>query len=224
MASYKTKQAIKFYAAEGYWQVNPFLRKQLKRKSVKAKETIEAFDNEFKRIIPIYKKEPLYRGCTSFLSEEFLDKTGITKEIISAGYKEGLIEKDFLEGKSPTGKSWSNYLTSKLSGKIFEDKGFVSTSESERPVFNFFLNANSDKILRENYPTPSIMKIISNKPFKFIDFESFTSDVKPESEILLNRGSKFKILKVNYKKVPPDRIYTRERNGQPYLEFEVELL
>jgi hypothetical protein len=148
----------------------------------------------------------VFRGDGAAISVDLFEKTGITKEL---GDNLETVEQ-LRSRKPPSGNSWDEYFTSKLAGVVIEDKGFISTSSSEKIVKERFLNA----AFISKYGSPGLVTIHGkSKALKLKEF--YPND--PEKEVILKRGTKMRIksVKVGINELDGDRLF---------LQYDMEIV
>jgi hypothetical protein len=206
------EQALSEYQDQGYSTINSNLRSG--KKDAVIDQKVEAIDSLFSKenVRDVY----LIRGDGAGMSTQLFAHTGITKEMQDA--KLSLDNHDsFFDKKPPSGTSWDNYLTSKLSGQVFEDKAFISTSKSESVVNKKFVDWGGIS----PHGGQGIVHISGKS--KSLDVDSITGVKAGESEHLLPRGTKFKVNRVSVL-LGQREGYTGTRGEGFRLRWDVEII
>lgn len=124
----------------------------------------------------------LYRGDGAAISSNLFEKIpGIFPTKISA--------EQALFGRIE-GKTYAQYLNSKLKGKIFKDLAFTSTSLDSKLVMDNFVNGSTELT---KYGATGVVEIIAPKGTSMLDVEKFSLMGAGEREVLLPRGTAFRI-------------------------------
>jgi len=206
-------EAVEFYQNNGYELINNYYRGQGKLSS-ENKGKAKKYGDKMDSIIAEQSEQSYYafRGDGAALSSVLFEKTGISKEM-----KEPLSNHDdFFNKKPPSQDTWNNYFNNKLKGQVFEDKGFVSTSSSQKIAKERFVTGGDIS----KYGCSGLIKIQGKG--KFIDAGKY-STINAEKELILPRNTKFKISSV--RAVPFSREgYSGTRGESFYLEYEVGTL
>jgi len=211
--------AVYNYQDYGYKSVNEVLRGiNLDKKSpdllINVKSDIAKIDSVFSSVTPSGKKIVVYRADGAAISSEAFEKLGIDAEIraITSGGTKHLKPEDiiFNDIKPPSGSTWNEYLTTKMSGYEYEDLAYLSTSKKKAGAMKF-LNGSSDL---SPYGVQGFVELDVPEGVKFIDVDKFVGNQTDEGEILLNRGNKIVIDNVSVEMMQGntsggDRIYLK---------------
>ncbi len=168
--------------------------------------------NTIKRLDDMFSKQEsggvlAYRGMSPTVMGEIFTKTGITAEMQSKGIDK-LEGRTAFTGTKPPGrfKDWNSYLNARLGGVEFEDKGYISTSRDKDTAQQFLGKYRSRMGLTPN-GAPAI-SLIRGQNVKTIDVaeeisrcagchSSSKKIARQEQEVLLPRGSRFRIRSVS---------------------------
>jgi len=211
--------AVYNYQDYGYKSVNEVLRGiNLDKKSpdllINVKSDIAKIDSVFSSVTPSGKKIVVYRADGAAISSEAFEKLGIDAEIraITSGGTKHLKPEDiiFNDIKPPSGSTWNEYLTTKMSGYEYEDLAYLSTSKKKAGAMKF-LNGSSNL---SPYGVQGFVELDVPEGVKFIDVDKFVGNQTDEGEILLNRGNKIVIDNVSVEMMQGntsggDRIYLK---------------
>ena len=216
--------AVYNYQDYGYKSVNEVLRGiNLDKKSpdllINVKSDIAKIDSVFSSVTPSGKKIVVYRADGAAISSEAFEKLGIDAEIraITSGGTKHLKPEDiiFNDIKPPSGSTWNEYLTTKMSGYEYEDLAYLSTSKKKAGAMKF-LNGSSDL---SPYGVQGFVELDVPEGVKFIDVDKFVGNQTDEGEILLNRGNKIVIDNVSVEMMQGNT----SRGDRIYLKYKAHL-
>ncbi len=184
-------QSLAKYQHTDFFPINQYLRAgRLPEDTLQTKQDIKKMDSLMQ---PLKQDTLLYRG----MGHNLLDKIGIT-------LNENLDE--VLNGRIE-GKTYSEYLNEKLSGVVFQDNGFISTSSDLETAKDF---VTWTKTLSNQ--TKGLMEITAQAGVKAINVDDL--NYMGESEYILQRGTKFMI----------DRVEIIENKGKLLIKYKVKVV
>lgn len=184
-------QSLAKYQHTDFFPINQYLRAgRLPEDTLQTKQDIKKMDSLMQ---PLKQDTLLYRG----MGHNLLDKIGIT-------LNENLDE--VLNGRIE-GKTYSEYLNEKLSGVVFQDNGFISTSSDLETAKDF---VTWTKTLSNQ--TKGLMEITAQAGVKAINVDDL--NYMGESEYILQRGTKFMI----------DRVEIIENRGKLLIKYKVKVV
>ena len=117
-----------------------------------------------------------------------------------------------ISGISPNGGTWESFFSEKMVGATFIEDGFLSTSKNLSVVKEKFLTGSGIG----KYGGEAIVTLKIPKGIPAIDLDAFLPGTD-EAEILLTRGLKLTVSKVQIDFTPRGNIYA------PYFRIEVEV-
>lgn len=178
------KVAIENYAKNGYIEINSGLRKE---DISGIKDSVELIDSVFSKSKGLSEEIIVYRGIDANAGSELYSNVGIREDYKKSYLRRKKIpqNKDILDGKlkAPDGGSFENYLSQKLAGRRYHDKGYMSTSKAFDEAFT-----DGSKNVFLNEP-PVVLEIKVPKGSKVVDVDEVIGAIRKEQEVLLNRGS-----------------------------------
>ncbi len=191
------KQAFNAYKGSDYLHINKLLRNQREDDSTDRhqpsrqylQENIDHMDRAFNSL-PESMDIDVFRGIGTGLLKDFFDSCGFNQAFPKLNAK---TVRDVKSIRNSRGYGIEEYLNLMLKDTKFTDKGFVSTSTSERVAGNFTWGGGDDGWSMANERTKAIFHISGKSKAipigEIIGVEEVNSD--PEKEILLDRGHRF---------------------------------
>ena len=195
------RESLEGYQDGGFQKINGHLRgEEINLKFIDRTKT------DIKNLDLLMKKSTsdhyLYRGDGAGISSNLFEKIpGMPTTRIKA-------EKVLFERIE--GKTYGQFLNSKLKGTIFKDNAFISTSRNSKLAMENFVGGSTELT---KYGAQGFVEIIAPKGTKLLDVERVSLMGAKESEMILARGTKFKIEMVDIKPYPSEgrevRFYVR---------------
>ncbi|MEM4168084.1 MAG: ADP-ribosyltransferase [Candidatus Caldarchaeum sp.] len=186
------REILRDYQNSGYAQINYSLRRQ-KYINEHVERKIQILDRLFERV-PERDLE-VWRGDAFGLAKELLEKAGVDFHITAYDYQENPEKVRDLEDK----------LNRALRGKIFRDRGFVSTTDSEEVAKRDFLIFGLHEMRPYETMARGLARITGRA--KAIRPAKYTQHREHERELIIQRGTAFRVKSVSIRALSSQDLY-----------------
>ena len=209
------------YQDYDYEPINNFLRYQNEPRMAEWKPELKELTEESKSLlmqkiktidmemVPTTKEMLAFRGDGASISANLFEQIEDLKNL-PRGFQ--LTDDMVISGVAPNGGTWESFFSEKLVGATFIEDGFLSTSKNLSVVKEKFLMGSGIG----KYGGEAIVTLKIPKGIPAIDLDAFLPGTD-EAEILLTRGLKLTVSKVQIGFTPRGNIYA------PYFRIEVEV-